>query len=310
MNKKAFLTTLPDFVEIQRASFCWFLSKGLSEELEKFSSITDFANIIELNFFGQEYKIRKPKYDINESKRRDGTYAVRIYVPMSITVFNNETLNKKNTKTNVFIGELPLITDRGTFIINGCERVVINQIIRSPGIYYKEDFTKKGTPLYSATLIPNRGSWLKFEIDKKKSLTVSIDKTEKINIIKFFKVLDISIPEILSSLTYPEFFQQLVEKEISELDTSDDDIQEIQEFFDTRIFNPKYYDIGNIGRYRLNARFNLNVPKNVNDITNQDIVAIIDALINLEYKEGEIDGLINPLVAEEETRKLSEINNE
>ena len=291
MNKKAFLTTLPDFVEIQRASFCWFLSKGLSEELEKFSSITDFANIIELNFFGQEYKIRKPKYDINESKRRDGTYAVRIYVPMSITVFNNETLNKKNTKTNVFIGELPLITDRGTFIINGCERVVINQIIRSPGIYYKEDFTKKGTPLYSATLIPNRGSWLKFEIDKKKSLTVSIDKTEKINIIKFFKVLDISIPEILSSLTYPEFFQQLVEKEIYELDTSDDDIQEIQEFFDTRIFNPKYYDIGNIGRYRLNARFNLNVPKNVNDITNQDIVAIIDALINLEYKEGEIDDI-------------------
>ena len=291
MNKKAFLTTLPDFVEIQRASFCWFLSKGLSEELEKFSSITDFANIIELNFFGQEYKIRKPKYDINESKRRDGTYAVIIYVPMSITVFNNETLNKKNTKTNVFIGELPLITDRGTFIINGCERVVINQIIRSPGIYYKEDFTKKGTPLYSATLIPNRGSWLKFEIDKKKSLTVSIDKTEKINIIKFFKVLDISIPEILSSLTYPEFFQQLVEKEISELDTSDDDIQEIQEFFDTRIFNPKYYDIGNIGRYRLNARFNLNVPKNVNDITNQDIVAIIDALINLEYKEGEIDDI-------------------
>ena len=291
MNKKAFLTTLPDFVEIQRASFCWFLSKGLSEELEKFSSITDFANIIELNFFGQEYKIRKPKYDINESKRRDGTYAVRIYVPMSITVFNNETLNKKNTKTNVFIGELPLITDRGTFIINGCERVVINQIIRSPGIYYKEDFTKKGTPLYSATLIPNRGSWLKFEIDKKKNLTVSIDKTEKINIIKFFKVLDISIPEILSSLTYPEFFQQLVEKEISELDTSDDDIQEIQEFFDTRIFNPKYYDIGNIGRYRLNARFNLNVPKNVNDITNQDIVAIIDTLINLEYKEGEIDDI-------------------
>ena len=110
-------------------------------------------------------------------------------------------------------------------------------------------------------------------------------------IIKFFKVLDISIPEILSSLTYPEFFQQLVEKEISELDTSDDDIQEIQEFFDTRIFNPKYYDIGNIGRYRLNARFNLNVPKNVNDITNQDIVAIIDALINLEYKEGEIDDI-------------------
>jgi DNA-directed RNA polymerase subunit beta len=291
MNKKAFLTTLPDFVEIQRASFCWFLSKGLSEELEKFSSIKDFANIIELNFYGQEYKIRKPKYDTNESKQRDGTYAVRIYVPMSITVFDNQKLNQKNTKTNVFIGELPLITDRGTFIINGCERVVINQIIRSPGIYYKEDFSKKGTPLYSATLIPNRGSWLKFEIDKKKNLTVSIDKTEKINIIKFFKILDISIPEILGSLTYPEFFEQLIEKEIEELKDDNYDTQEIQEFFDTRIFNPKYYDIGNVGRYRLNARFNLNIPKHVNDITTQDIIAIIDGLINLEYKEGELDDI-------------------
>ncbi len=290
MNKKAFLTTLPDFVEIQRASFCWFLSKGLSEELEKFSSITDFANIIELNFFGQEYKIRKPKYDINESKRRDGTYAVRIYVPMSINVFNNDTLNKQNTKTNVFIGELPLMTDRGTFIINGCERVVINQIIRSPGIFYKEDFSKKGTPLYSATLIPNRGSWLKFEIDKKKRLMVSIDKTEKIDVIKFLKILDISITEILGSLTYPEFFQHLLE-ENDNLDTTQDNTQEIQEFFETRIFNPKYYDIGNVGRYRLNSRFNLNVPKRVNEVTNQDIIAIIDALINLEYKEGEIDDI-------------------
>ena len=290
MNKKAFLTTLPDFVEIQRASFCWFLSKGLSEELEKFSSITDFANIIELNFFGQEYKIRKPKYDINESKRRDGTYAVRIYVPMSINVFNNETLNKQNTKTNVFIGELPLMTDRGTFIINGCERVVINQIIRSPGIFYKEDFSKKGTPLYSATLIPNRGSWLKFEIDKKKRLMVSIDKTEKIDVIKFLKILDISITEILGSLTYPEFFKHLLE-ENDNLDTTQDNTQEIQEFFETRIFNPKYYDIGNVGRYRLNSRFNLNVPKRVNEVTNQDIIAIIDALINLEYKEGEIDDI-------------------
>ena len=290
MNKKAFLTTLPDFVEIQRASFCWFLSKGLSEELEKFSSITDFANIIELNFFGQEYKIRKPKYDINESKRRDGTYAVRIYVPMSINVFNNKTLNKQNTKTNVFIGELPLMTDRGTFIINGCERVVINQIIRSPGIFYKEDFSKKGTPLYSATLIPNRGSWLKFEIDKKKRLMVSIDKTEKIDVIKFLKILDISITEILGSLTYPEFFKHLLE-ENDNLDTTQDNTQEIQEFFETRIFNPKYYDIGNVGRYRLNSRFNLNVPKRVNEVTNQDIIAIIDALINLEYKEGEIDDI-------------------
>ena len=144
--------------------------------------------------------------------------------------------------------------------------------------------------MYSATLIPNRGSWLKFEIDKKKRLMVSIDKTEKIDVIKFLKILDISITEILGSLTYPEFFKHLLE-ENDNLDTTQDNTQEIQEFFETRIFNPKYYDIGNVGRYRLNSRFNLNVPKRVNEVTNQDIIAIIDALINLEYKEGEIDDI-------------------
>jgi DNA-directed RNA polymerase subunit beta len=119
---------------------------------------------------------------------------------------------------------------------------------------------------------------------------VSIDKTEKIDVIKFLKILDISITEILGSLTYPEFFQHLLE-ENDNLDTTQDNTQEIQEFFETRIFNPKYYDIGNVGRYRLNSRFNLNVPKRVNEVTNQDIIAIIDALINLEYKEGEIDDI-------------------
>ena len=144
MNKKAFLTTLPDFVEIQRASFCWFLSKGLSEELRKFSTITDLYRNLELNFFGNEYKIRKPKYNIIETKRRDTTYAVRIYVPMILRVWDVDDSITNDTKSKVFIGELPLMTDRGTFIINGCERVIINQIIRSPGVYYKKELAKKG----------------------------------------------------------------------------------------------------------------------------------------------------------------------
>jgi DNA-directed RNA polymerase subunit beta len=285
MNKKAFLTTLPDFVEIQRASFCWFLEKGLSEELEKFSSITDLYKNIELNFFGQEYKIRKPKYNILESKHRDITYAVQIYVPLSIRF-----LDLKIQQTNVFIGELPLMTDRGTFIINGCERVVINQIIRSPGVYYKEETTKNKEYIYSATLIPNKGSWLKFEIDKKKSLNVSIDKTDKIKIIKFFNIFNIPMEEILSNLTYPEFIKQKIkeEKETQAKKTLHDDKLEIQELFDTRIFNTKFYDIGNVGRYKLNTRFNLNIPKNLTQLTIKDIIAIIDTLITLECSEGNL----------------------
>jgi DNA-directed RNA polymerase subunit beta len=307
MYKKAFSTTLPDFVEIQRSSFCWFLAKGLNEEFDKFSSITDLYRNTELNVFGQEYKIRKPKYDIIESKYRDTTYAVRLYVPMSInlvgiTPFDN---SRENFKSYVFIGELPLMTDRGTFIINGCERVVINQIIRSPGIYYKENFLKNGQSLYSAVLIPNRGSWLKFEIDKKKALTVSVDKSDKLDILDFFDIFGFSNEEILGNLTHPEFFSSLFlgtpklkknrEKEIQEskeiFDKSSVSKLEIKEFFNTRIFNPKYYDIGNVGRYKLNNRFNLNIPKNINDLTIQDIIAIVDALINLVYNEGKFDDI-------------------
>ena len=302
MNKQAFLTTLPDFVEIQRASFCWFLLKGLSEELAKFSSITDLSNNIELNFFGQEYKLRKPKYGILEAKRRDSTYGVKIYVPMSITFFSENFAYsaEKNPQTQAFIGELPIMTDRGTFIINGCERVVINQIIRSPGIYYKEDFLKTGQSLYSATLIPNRGSWLKFEIDKKKALTISIDKTEKIKAELFFNTLNLTNQEILGNFTYPEFLENLlISEELKDTEIQDlktlraikEESLEIKELFDNKIFNPKYYEIGNVGRYKLNDRLNLNIPQHINNLTIQDIFAIIDLLISFKYNKLETDDI-------------------
>jgi len=300
MNKKAFLTTLPDFVEIQRASFCWFLSKGLSEELRKFSTITDLYRNLELNFFGNEYKIRKPKYNIIETKRRDTTYAVRIYVPMILRVWDVDDSITNDTKSKVFIGELPLMTDRGTFIINGCERVIINQIIRSPGVYYKKELAKKGEIFY-ATLIPNRGSWLKFGVEtskNKKLLTVSIDKTDRINIVKFFNILDIEIDEILNNLRYPEFLKQVIDEETQDKEILHEENLEIRELFDNRIFNEKYYDLGNVGRYRLNKRFNLNFPEYITSLTIKDIVGIVDGLItltytkgNLAYREGNIDDI-------------------
>ena len=297
MQKKAFLTTLPDFVEIQRASFCWFLEKGLSEELEKFSSISDINKLIEFNFFGQEYKLRKPKYDIVESKRRNSTYAVKIYVPISIKL-NTSINNKVNFLTNhlnVFIGELPLMTDRGTFIINGCERVIINQIIRSPGVYYKEEFSKKnGNSLYTATLIPNRGSWLNFEINKNKILNISIDKTDKIHVVAFFQILGITIEQIFENLTYPKFlnipFENEDQEKFQKLISVDN--FEIQKFFATRIFNRKYYDLGKVGRYNLNTKLNLNIPKHLNDLTIQDLIAIVDNLIILEKdRKGNLDDI-------------------
>jgi len=154
---KTYITTLPDFIAIQKTSFCWFLSEGLSQELSNFSSILDFTGNIEVRLFGNEYKLKPPVYNEDESKQRDSSYAARIYVPIEVDY--NGIINRQK----VFIGLLPLMTNKATFVINGCERVIISQIIRSPGIYFKKLKTKD---LFSATLISNRGSWLKFEFGK------------------------------------------------------------------------------------------------------------------------------------------------
>nr|YP_009675024.1 RNA polymerase beta subunit [Rhizochromulina marina]QDH81875.1 RNA polymerase beta subunit [Rhizochromulina marina] len=284
MQKKAFLTTLPDFVEIQRSSFCWFLLHGLREELENFSTISDLTRTIELNIFGEDYRIRKPSFSIAESKQRDGTYSVQIYVPMSIFVFNRNSLNKR---VNVLIGEIPLMTDRGTFVINGCERVVINQILRSPGVYFKEDSTRKGESIYTATVVPNRGSWLKFELNTKKQILIYLDKTEKTSLSDFLSALGMNIADLRSSLTYPEFFQLLSTR----TEKLKRDSTSSLGFFDSRIFDPKIYDIGLVGRYKLNKTFNLNLPADLTTLTNQDFTAILNKLICLNYKDAEFDDI-------------------
>jgi len=283
MKKKAFLPTLPDFIEIQRASFCWFLEKGLSEELEKFPSITDLDKNIELNFFGQEYKIRKPKYSLRESKRRNISYAIKIYVPISIIFFDISVKNK----TNVFIGEFPLMTDTGIFLINGCERVIVNQIIRSPGVYYKE-FVKKNSIRYRtlATIIPNKGSWLNFGITKEKKITVSVDKLDNIEILDFLNILDIPLSTILIHLKYPKILLQHL-KDYS-YNKSISDKEKLQKIFDNLIFNSRFYSIGKIGRSKINDRFNLNINKSNYNITNQDVIAILSKLIDIEHSEGNL----------------------
>ena len=173
--------SLPDLVEIQRASFCWFLEEGLAEEIKNFSPITDYTDNLELHLLGDEYKLKYPKYSINECKRRDATYSVQVYVPARL--INKETGTIKEQE--VFIGDLPLMTDRGTFVINGAERVIVNQIVRSPGIYYKSETDKQGRRTYSSSLISNRGAWVKFETDKNDLVWVRIDKTRRLLLMYF-----------------------------------------------------------------------------------------------------------------------------
>jgi DNA-directed RNA polymerase subunit beta len=292
--------TLPDLVEIQRASFRWFLEEGLIEELESFSPISDYTGKLELHLLGRNYKLRRPKYDMNESKSRDGTYAVSMYVPTRL--INKETGEIKEQE--VFIGDLPLMTDRGTFIINGAERVIVNQIVRSPGVYYKSETDKNGRRTYNASLIPNRGAWLKFETDKNGLVWVRIDKTRKLSANVLLKALGLSDNEIAEKLRHAEYFQKTIDKEgqFNEEEALMELYRKLrpgepptiaggQQLLDSRFFDPKRYDLGRVGRYKLNKKLHLNIPDSIRVLTSDDILAAIDYLINLEFDIGEVDDI-------------------
>ncbi|MBN3906497.1 MAG: DNA-directed RNA polymerase subunit beta [Nostoc sp. NMS1] len=291
---------LPDLIEIQRASFRWFLEEGLIEELNSFSPITDYTGKLELHFLGHNYKLKEPKYSVEEAKRRDSTYAVQMYVPTRL--INKETGEIKEQE--VFIGDLPLMTDRGTFIINGAERVIVNQIVRSPGVYYKSEIDKNGRRTYSASLIPNRGAWLKFETDRNDLVWVRIDKTRKLSAQVLLKALGLSDNEIFDALRHPEYFQKTIEKEgqFSEEEALMELYRKLrpgepptvlggQQLLDSRFFDPKRYDLGRVGRYKLNKKLRLSVPDTMRVLTAGDILAAVDYLINLEYDIGNIDDI-------------------
>nr|ARO91260.1 plastid-encoded DNA-directed RNA polymerase [Rhodochaete parvula]ASK39660.1 RNA polymerase beta subunit [Rhodochaete parvula] len=329
--------TLPDLVEIQRASFRWFLEEGLGEVLESFPAISDPTNRLKLKFFSKEYKIKFPKYSVRQAKRRDRTYSAQIYVPVklvkknvdiidklnlsethSVSSFNSSVLaqsdrlnkNKKYRKRSVFIADLPLMTNRGTFIISGTERVIVNQIVRSPGIYFKQEIDLKQKQTYSASLISNRGSWLKFEIDPKGSIYVRIDKTHKIDAYIFLRAIGLSISDIKKGISQYKFLiQSLIQssEKVDELITEESALLHVysklrpnepatitvaQQVLYSRFFDPKRYDLGEVGRYKLNKKLNLNLPKSFRVLSPTDILAAVNYLINLkEQNAGIVDDI-------------------
>ncbi|BAQ61226.1 DNA-directed RNA polymerase beta subunit [Geminocystis sp. NIES-3708] len=291
---------LPDLIEIQRSSYKWFLEHGIIEELNSFTPITDYAGKLELHFIGEKYRLKEPKYYIEEAKKRDASYSVQVYVPTLL--LNKETGERKEQE--VFIGDLPLMTDRGTFLINGAERVIVNQIVRSPGVYFKSELDKNGKRTYSASVIPNRGAWLKFETDKHGVVWVRIDKTRKISAQVLLKAMGLSDREILDRLRHPDFYEKTLEKEGNP--TTDEALMELyrklrpgepptvsggQALLETRFFDPKRYDLGKVGRYKMNKKLRLTVPYNMRVLTVEDILSVVDYLINLEFDIGNVDDI-------------------
>ncbi|MFM1798997.1 MAG: DNA-directed polymerase subunit beta [Cyanobacteriota bacterium] len=292
------VTYLPDLVEVQRASFKWFLEKGLIEELDSFSPITDYTGKLELHFIGDEYRLKRPRHDVEEAKRRDATFASQMYVTCRLV--NKETGEIKEQE--VFIGELPLMTERGTFIINGAERVIVNQIVRSPGVYFKDEQDKNGRKTFNASLIPNRGAWLKFETDKNDLLHVRVDKTRKINAHVLMRAIGLSDNDVLDKLRHPEYYQKSITAANDEgISSEDQALLELykklrpgeppsvsggQQLLHSRFFDPKRYDLGRVGRYKINKKLRLTIPDAVRTLTPEDVLSSIDYLINLELDVG------------------------
>ncbi|WP_099156804.1 DNA-directed RNA polymerase subunit beta [Virgibacillus ndiopensis] len=256
---------LPNLIEIQTASYQWFLEEGLREMFQDISPIEDFTGNLSLEFV--DYSLGEPKYPVDESKERDVTYNAPLRV--KVRLINNETGEVKEQE--VFMGDFPLMTDTGTFVINGAERVIVSQLVRSPSVYYNEKIDKNGKRGIAATVIPNRGAWLEFETDAKDVAYVRIDRTRKLPITVLLRALGFGTDqEIIDLIGENEYLKNTLEKDNTE--TTEKALLEIYErlrpgepptvdnaksLLVSRFFDPKRYDLAHVGRYKMNKKLHI-----------------------------------------------------
>lgn len=350
MNK-LFLNNIGDLGEAQRASFYRFLSIGITEELTTFSN-PFLANIkvptrtnkrflsCYVYLYINDIKLKGPNYNIDVCLKRDLSYTIQLYIPgeysysfdikkdkrLNFSFEDNETnsqiqksplieqIKKVRVKQDIFFGELPLMTEEGTFIINGCERVIISQIIRSPGIYFRKEFGTTKKVIYTATIISNKGLWTKFILDEKFDRETKVYKGDRIytrlndfkinfgdprekkdesdedklfiyDIIRYF---GLNVQEIFDTLKNP--FHFATNQCISETEIIED---ELSILIRKLLFNQRTgcFSIGEIGRYKINKKLGLNLPKELTYLTSHDLIGIIDALVELKYYDGISDDI-------------------
>ncbi len=257
---------MPNLIEVQKNSYKWFLQEGLKEVFKDVSGITDYTGNLVLDFVN--YKLDdKPNYSVEECKERDATYAAALRV-------NARLLNKESgeiKESEVFMGDFPLMTDSGTFVINGAERVIVSQLVRSPGVYYKMEYDKTGKELFSATVIPNRGAWLEYENDANDVFYVRIDKNRKLPVTVFIRALGLGTDsEILEYFGEDDRILATIEKDpcknteealfevYRKLRPSEPPtIESAQTHINGLFFDARRYDLSRVGRYKYNKKLNL-----------------------------------------------------
>jgi DNA-directed RNA polymerase subunit beta len=257
---------LPDLIEVQTSSYDWFIKEGLKEVFDDISPIQDYTGNLILEFV--DYHIGEQiKYDEDEARERDANYSAPLKV--KVRLINKETGEVKEQE--VFMGDLPLMTEKGTFIINGAERVVVSQLVRSPGVYFAEEIDKTGKRLYSSTLIPNRGAWLEYESDSNDIVYVRIDRTRKVPITTLLRALKVgSNSEIVEVLGETEQLLRTFEKDSTT--TEEEALIEIYKrlrpgepptvdsartLLNNLFFDPRRYDLAKVGRYKFNKKLAL-----------------------------------------------------
>ncbi len=264
-SRVAEVLELPNLIEIQQKSYEWFLRDGLKELFADISPIQDFTGNLVLEFI--DYSLGDPKYSVDESKERDVTYAAPLRV--KVRLINRETGEVKEQE--VFMGDFPLMTETGTFIINGAERVIVSQLVRSPSVYFNAKIDKNGKKTFSATVIPNRGAWLELETDAKDIIYVRIDRTRKIPVTVLLRALGFSTDaEIINLFGEDEYLRNTLEKDNT--DSTERALIEIYErlrpgepptvdnarnLLASRFFDPKRYDLAGVGRYKINKKLHL-----------------------------------------------------
>ncbi len=282
---------VPNLIAIQRDSFTWFLDEGLRETFQDISPIEDFTGTLAVEFGAHEFG--EPKYSVEECKEKDMSFQAPLFV--DVRFINKETGEMK--EQSVFMGDFPLMTDRGTFVINGTERVVVSQLVRSPGVYYAEELDKTTDKIiYTAKVIPARGAWLELETDRRDIVSVRVDRKRKQPATVLLKALGIAETrdEILEMFNGSEAIERTLERDFTE--TREEALLEIYKrlrpgepptvesaraLLDGLFFNPQRYDLAKVGRYKVNKKLGLTLPDEQATLTPEDIKAAIYYLVKL-----------------------------
>ena len=289
---------MPNLIEVQKNSYDWFLKKGLKEVFEDISPITDYSGHLSLEFTDFSLCEEEAKYSIEECKERDATYAAPLKV--KVRLINKET--DSFSEHEIFMGDLPLMTRTGTFVINGAERVIVSQLVRSPGIYYGVGHDKLGKELYSATVIPNRGAWLEYETDSNDIYYVRVDRTRKVPVTVLIRALGVGTnqeiidlfgeePKIMATLSSNKDVSDSYQSGLLELYKKIRPgeplaVESAESLINAMFFDPRRYDLAKVGRYKFNKKLALKnritgfaLAEDVVDETTGEIIAEADTMV-------------------------------